>query len=209
MVAKSDPDAKPRRDGMLERRGTWAEVTVGSVLAGPKRADAFEVIASAHGPQIIDEHTLWFRVRNHDGVEHTIQPRPKTNPVTFLLPNDEATLPARTPAADAEAMALLVEKLGARHIATLDRETGEVTAPDYANGEHHSPETPGERSGIIGIDEIEHLEVMHGIDVSGLRGIVEHNDRMIRVAQIHGGLHAPRSTNATHSGVPHRHVSTS
>lgn len=206
MVNPSDPDATPRRDGYLERRGTWGEVTVGSLLAGPKRTDVLEVIDTRAATQIATGYTLWFRVNNIAICEaHTIEPRLKSDPVTFLMKDDDARPPERTPVADAAEIALLVEHLGARHIATLDVATGEVHAPDYASGARHSPETGGQRPGISSIDELEHLEVMHGLDISGLRDLTG-NDRLVAISRAHGPLHGPKASGMPHGGVPHRHV---
>lgn len=203
MVAPSDPDAQPRRDGWLERPGTWGEVTVGSVLGGPRRTAAWEVIAEAHGAQTIDNYTLWFKIRDlSTGTEHPIEPKPKDRRVIFLMRDDDATPPPRALTDDAEAVALLVEHLGAREIATRDETTGEVWCPDYASGEST---TPG--SNYYGIEELEHLRICHGLDTTGLEAMAP-DVALVERAKIHGRLHSPRGQHEPHGGFPHRHNET-
>jgi hypothetical protein len=200
VVKPSDPDAPARRDGYLERRGTWAEVTVGSLIAGEKRTDVWEIIDTANPPQIEYGHTLWFRARNRPtGEVKSIPPHMVKDPVTFLMKDDAEKPPPRTPPADAEQIALLVEKLGAQEIATRNNETGEVTCPSYAQGKS----VGGNR---YGLEEIEHLRICHGIDVSGIQAMPLGKERTIMIAQTHGHLHGPESSKIPHGGFPHRHI---
>jgi hypothetical protein len=197
-VKPSDPEAKPRRDGWVERMGTWADVTVGSLLAGPNRTDVYEVVGLANGPQVIDGYTNWCRVKNTvTGEVWSIEPKPKTTPAKFLMPDDEAAPPPARPVENAEAIALLVQHLGAQEIATRDEQTGEVWCPDYASGK-----SAGDNS--YGIEELEHLRICHGLDISGLESLTG-NAAIVERAKIHGRLHSPRGATEPHGGFPHRH----
>lgn len=188
-----DDDFKERRDGLYEHRGTWDEVTVGTLLATDKRSEAWEVIATAHGPQVQYGYTLWFRVRERTtGEEKSLAPRMKIDRVNILTEQPETlTTPPRTPPSDAEQILLLVESLGATVLATQDNATGEITCPDYASG--HSV---GDNR--YGREEIEHLRIAHNIDAEGMR--VE--DRVT----LHGRAHSPKHPTIGKTGFPHRHV---
>lgn len=198
-------DFQPRRDGWFEHRGTWAEVTVGTVLADPagSRTKAWEVIATAHpsdGKQIEYGDTLWMRVREvTSGEEHTLPPRNKTYPVAILTrdPRDTKT-PDPTPASDSEVIALLVEKLGATHLATRDNVTGEITCPNYAAGGLHEG---AERGGMKA--EMEHLRFAHGVDTTRFEEM-HWDDRIREVTTFHGRLHTNKEPSP--GGFPHRHV---
>lgn len=198
-------DFEPRRDGYFEHVGTWDEVTVGTILTDPEgyRSKAWEVIAQAHpsdGKQIEFGRTLWMRVREvTSGEEHTLPPKMKHASVKILTkdPRDTQT-PDPTPASDSEMLALLVEKLGATHLATRDNVTGEITCPDYASGKTHEG---GTRGGMA--DEMEHLRFAHGVDTTRFEEM--HWDERIReVTSFHGRLHANREPSP--GGFPHRHV---
>jgi hypothetical protein len=191
-VNETAEDFQPRRDGWFEHDGTWGEVTVGTVIGTEKRSQRWEVIATAHGPQVRNGYTLFMRVREQtSGDEHTIQPRMKTARVTILTqdPGDTKTAPPTEPT-DTEAILSLIETLGAVHLATRDDETGEITCPDYAYDY-----TVGMAA------EIEHLRLGHGIDVSQLNGLST-DDFVRRVTELHGNAH----THPDGSGFPHRHV---
>lgn len=204
MVKPSDPDAPPRRDGWLERHGTWAEVTVGSILADHTRTGAWEVIATATAPQIETNCTQWFRVRSlTTGEEASISPRLVTTRATFLFRDNESQPPPRVPAADGEQMAMLVETLGAQEFAVWDAETGEVWCPNYASGRGHDGRMDGFTSVV---DEIEHLAVCHGMDVSGLQALSP-LEQIDAVRTAHGPLHDVKGARVPgRGGFPHRHV---
>lgn len=199
----TDDDFKPRRDGWFEHVGTWGEVTVGTVIASQKRSERWEIIEQRHGQQIDYGHTLWMKAREQTtGAEYVMKPKPKTAMATILTqsPRDTET-PPHTPPADAEAIALLVEKLGAVHLATHDSTTGEVTCPNYGAGYTHEG---GERYGVR--DEMEHLRFAHGIDTTDLEAM-EYNERVKAVTTLHGRAHATKYQAETNQGgFPHRHV---
>ena len=93
-------DFKPRRDGWFEHRGTWEEVTLGTVIASDKRSERWEIIEQAHGVQVEFGHTLWMRAREQTtGAEFTVRPRNKTYAVTILTqdPADRKTAPPTPP----------------------------------------------------------------------------------------------------------------
>lgn len=198
-------DFEPRRDGWFEHKGTWGEVTVGTVLADPTgaRSKAWEVIAMAHpadGKQIEYGDTLWMRVREvTSGQEVTLPPRNKTYAVTILTKDPrDTTTPDQTPASDSEVIALLVEKLGATHLATRDHVTGEITCPDYAAGHTHEGGTKGGMA-----DEMEHLRFAHGVDTKRFEDM-HWDTRIAEVTSHHGRLHMNREPSP--GGFPHRHV---
>ena len=201
MPKPSDPEAQPRRDGFLERVGTWGEVTVGSVIASSlSRTRRWEIIATANPGQIEYGHTLWFRMRDQvTGEEVSVKPRPVSIKVVFLMSSDEEVPPPVTPAHDADQIALLVEKLGAQEIATRDHETGEIHCPDYSG--------PGAAPGGI-VAELEHLRICHGLDTSGLEAITNYTDRDREVITTHGRLHGRNAATIMPGGkgFPHRHV---
>lgn len=196
MVRPSNPNAKPRRDGYLERRGTWGEVTVGSLIAGANRTDVWEIVDSAHPQQVQYAHTLWFKAVNRvTGEVYSVPPRFIKNPVVFLMRDDEETPPPATPAGDAEAVALLAEKLGAMVVATRDHATGEILCPDY----------DGHFVGPRGTDEyMYHLRVCHGMDTSGLETLPP-DELVMKRAQVHEQAHNFHHPEIGKGGFPHRH----
>ena len=193
-------DFEPRRDGWFEHVGTWGEVTVGTVISSRKRSERWEIIETSHGPRVEYGYTLWMRAREQtSGAEFTVQPRPKTGRVKILTqdPADTET-PEYTPPSDSEALALLVEKLGATHLATRDETTGEITCPDYAAGHLHDG---AERGGTKA--EMEHLRFAHGFDTTGFESL-PFDDRLRAVVSAHGRLHGGQDMSP--GGFPHRHV---
>ena len=191
-----DPEAPRRRDGYLERKGTWGEVTVGSLLATSwNRTTRWRIIDIANPPQIGHLETLWMRARDEaSGAEHSIAPRSKNIPVTFLVSEAEEEPPPTTPASDAEQVALLVETLGAKVIATRDSVTGEIHCPDY------------DRSYELDTgDLLMHLRHAHGIDVSGIE-TAPHDEKISTAVTWHGRLHTVDAKNPPGAGFPHRHV---
>lgn len=197
----SNEDDAPRRDGWFEHRGVWDEVRVGTVIAGEKRTQRWEIIDMRHGNQIQDGKTLWMRLRDQvSGEEKTSPPRSKNGPVRILTqsPADTDTGP-RTPPADTDAVRLLVTELGAHQLASVDNETGEVTCPNYGMGYSHED---GVKNGRLYKAELEHLRIAHGIDVTELAALPW--DQLIpELARVHGRLHEPPSKPG---GFPHRHV---
>lgn len=202
MVQKSDPEATPRRDKWLERPGTWAEVTIGSLLAGHKRTDVWEVVDSAHGQQVEYGHTLWFKMVNQTtGEIYPCPPKLLTGSVTFLMADDAEEPPPRTPASDAEKIALLVSELGASLIAERNHETGEITCPDYDGTFGRMTE-----DWKYGKEYLSHLEICHGMDVSGIRAIEDPLERTKEMATIHGRAHLDSYPHIGKGGFPHRHI---
>lgn len=190
-------DARPRKDGWFQHKGTWDEVTVGTVIEGPKPADRWEVIAVSHGQQIQYGYTLWFRVREQTrGVEFTIEPKLKVNPVTILTqdPRDQRTAPP-TPPEDLEAIRLVIDTLDAVHLATIDNVTGEVTCPDYIYRSHI--EGYGDRQKSRGLRE--HLRIAHAMEISDE---ATHDE----MHAVHSQAHNPKWPNIGKGGFPHRHV---
>lgn len=196
MMPTSD-DAPPRKDGWYQHRGTWEEVTVGTVLEGPKVSERWEVIATAHGGPVKYGYTLWIRIREQtSGEEHTIEPRPKTNPVTILTqnPRDRTTAPPTEPT-DTEAIQLLIAELGAEILAHRDERTGEIVCPDYIYRSHIPGH--GQRQKSRGL--VDHLRFAHKLSV---------DDDMDHDAAhaLHSQAHDPRWPNIGKEGFGHRHV---
>lgn len=189
-------DFEPRRDGWFEHAGTWGEVMVGTVIANDRRSQRWEVIATAHGPQVRDGYTLFMRVREQtSGEEHTVQPRMKVAPVTILTKDPLDTVPTGelVEPTDTEAILRIIDTLGAIHIATKDERTGEIVCPNYAYDYS------------IGMSaEIEHLRLAHGVDVSIFNGL-ETDDFVRAVTTTHGQAHRPGRPEGS-AGFPHRHV---
>lgn len=198
-------------DGLVPWGGRAGEIRVGHILQGATKAkkDTWEVIDTRHPNQYDLGRTPWLRVRRL-GTEEVVAIPPKTvrDSVTFMLTPEEfetaerfghAPPRPRTQAADADAVALLVESLGATYLAVRDEATGEIHCPDYAAGAHHTqPWEPG----ILIRDEMEHLRVAHGVDVSGLEKIEDWEEQMSKVLNHHGVLHRDNVA----GGFPHRHV---
>lgn len=191
-------DFAPRRDGWFEHRGTWGEVTVGTVLATEKRSERWEVIETAHGTKPIPYgYTLWFKIREQTtGQVHVVEPKPKYTPVDILTQNPADTqTPEPTEPSDAQAVMLLARELGAEVMASFDAKTGEVTCPDYVYRSHI--EGHGDRQISRGLTE--HLRVAHsvsvddGLDIATLIGL-------------HGQAHNPEWPNIGKGGFSHRHV---
>lgn len=190
-------DAKTRRDGWFQHSGTWEEVTVGTVLEGPKASERWEVIATAHGGPVKYGYTLWFRIREQtSGEEHTIEPRPKTNGVTILTqdPRDKRTAPPTEPT-DTEAIQRLIAELGAEVLASRDNATGEITCPDYIYRSHIPGH--GERQQSRGLRE--HLRIAHNL-------VVDDDATHDAMHATHGQAHDPRWPNIGKDGFGHRHI---
>jgi hypothetical protein len=189
-------DQKPRRDGLIEAKGTWGEVRVGSVLSTNLRSEAWEVIDSRLPDQIEYGHTHWFKIRERNsGREHVVAPKLVTTIAHFLLESPED---ARAPKPDlepsnGEEMALLVETLGAQLLATRDNATGEIHCPDY--------DAPNpERTGIAPL--IEHLRICHDMSVGGILESESSED----IHRIHDQSHSPKFPHVGKGGFSHRHV---
>jgi hypothetical protein len=196
-VKPTSDDFEPRRDGWYEHKGIWDEVTVGTVIGTKKRSEAFEVIATAHGPGIPFGHTLWFKVKNLvSGKETPISPKWRQDPVTILTrdPRDTRT-PDRTHPVDAEAVMLLIQELGAETLASWDAKTGVVTCPDYVYKSH----LEGDGKRRRGLRE--HLEFAHGIETP-----IELDDAWEDLRRL-DAIHAEAHKNPVAGrGFPHRHV---
>lgn len=187
-------DFAPRRDGWFEHKGTWGEVTVGTVIADANsRTRRWEIIDVAHGSEPIEPmKTLWMRAREQTtGAEFTSPPRMKTSKVIILTRDPaDTTTPEHTPPSDTEAVWAVVEGLGAQYMASIDRDTGEITCPDYINDSHIEGEAPIRR-GLL-----EHMRVAHG-------AAVDDSVLLPDAITMHAEMHHP---GATRGGFPHRHV---
>lgn len=186
-------DQAPRRDGLIEAKGTWGEVTVGSLLATRLRTEVWEVIDSRTPDQHEYAHTPWFKIRERgSGVEHAVPPKMVNAKVTFLLHEPDERLPEPTPVSDADEveakMKMLVAELGAVEIYTRDNTTGEIVCPDFP------------------LDTVEHLRVAHDIDVTALLAIEDPQERIGQMHTVHGQAHSVRYPAVGKGGFAHRHV---
>lgn len=185
-----------KKNDLVEVRVPAGEVVIGSIIAGRTKADAWEIVDMAHGDQIEDLHTLWWKAVNlSTGEIVAIPPRSKTALLTVLRESEDAepeTSDARP--SDADAIMLLVEKLGASIIARKDNETGEVTCPSYET--HKGWTDLGHRA-----EYDLHLRLAHNIDVAALDP-----EDVARRVELHGQAHNPRHPEIGKTGFPHRHV---
>lgn len=198
-------------DGLVPWTGRVGDVRVGHILQGDSKAkkDVWEVIDTRNPNQYDLGQTPWLRVRRL-GTEEVVAIPPKIvrAPVTFMLTPEEfdhAEAFGRPPylpkvvLADAAETALLVERLGASLIATRDDETGEIWCPAYATGKRH---TERWEPGILIKDELHHMRIAHGMDVTALEEITDWEDQMNKVIHHHGVAHRDNLP----GGFPHRHV---
>lgn len=191
-------DFEPRRDGLYEHRGTWAEVTVGTLLAvREKRSQVWEVVDIAMGTPVQPGNTLWMRARERTSGElMPLAPRLKTTPVWMLTEHPADTKPLDPVApSDADAIMLLVKELGAETMASRDNETGEIVCPDYIERSH----IPGTGDRQISRGLREHMALAHAHPV-------DENIDLVSLFNIHGQAHDPRWPNIGKGGFPHRHV---
>lgn len=193
----TDDDAQPRRDGWHEHKGTWAEVTVGTVIADANsRMRRWEIIATSHGNAPIPPmKTLWMRAREQaSGEEFTVEPRTKTTRVIILTedPRDTKT-PDYTPPGDTEAVWALVEGLGATLLASRDEATGEITCPDYTYESHLDGD------GRIKLGLLEHMRIAHGHEH------FDQEDDLPSLITLHAQMHHLENPIGK-GGFPHRHV---
>ena len=190
---------KPRRDGWFEHKGTWGEVTVGTVIADPNsRTKRWEIIDVAHGPAPVEPmKTLWMRAREQTtGSEFTSPPRVKNSRVIILTQDPaDTTTPPVTPASDTDAVWALVEGLGATLMASIDTETGEVTCPDYIYDSH----LPDDHEAPIRRGLLEHVRVSHSHDH------FDDADSLAALITLHGQMHDPAYPFGK-TGFSHRHV---
>lgn len=199
-MKETSEDFKPRRDGYFEHGATWGEVTVGTLLAQrDTRKAVWEVIATAHGTEPIPfGQTLWMRLRNvSTGEEITLPPKSKNGTCVVLTtsPLDTETAPP-TPPGDAEAIMLLVEKLGATLLASRDEETGQVACPDYTYESHLTNEA-GRPAILRGL--IEHMRFAHAMSVDDTLAIES-------AITLHGQAHNPQWPNIGKGGFSHVHL---
>lgn len=195
---KPTGDVAPRRDGWFEHEATWDEVRVGTVIGNAqRRSERWEIVEQAMGTPVPYLKTLWMRAREQTtGAEFTVQPRTKTAKV-IILTQDPADTQAgpHVPPADADAVMLLVEELGATLLATRDETTGEIVCPDYVYDSHL-----GEDGAEVGILRglIEHMRFAHGMKADD--GLL-----LVEAITLHGQAHDPES-GVTKGGFPHRHI---
>lgn len=196
-------------DGLVPWRGRAGDIRVGHIIQGDSGAkkDTWEVIDTRNPNQYNLGQTPWFRVRRLGTEEEVaIPPKGHKSLVTFMLTPAELDIAERlghapprpkTRLADADAVALLVEQLGATEIATRDNETGEIWCPDYEAG--HLPEGVHWRDRAQA--RLTHLRIAHGMDVSALEAM-DWEEQMYAVTKHHGAAHRDNLP----GGFPHRHV---
>lgn len=192
----TDDDAQPRRDGWFEHKAQWGEVVLGTTIADvssrTRRWDIVEVSQATHTQY---GHTLWMRAREQtSGEEFTVRPRVKTSSVVILTQDPADTKAGEpSPPSSTDAIMLLVEKLGATHLASRDVKTGEVVCPDYTY-DSHLPSGPAHiRRGLI-----EHMRYCHGMKPADDLGLLD---------AINQHAHAHHvATSGGKGGFPHRHV---
>lgn len=191
---------EPRADGLFPHRGIWDEVTVGTLLAAPRKNEVYQVIATKHPPQVEYGKTLWFRIRNlATGEEMSIPPRRFNETVVILTqtPLGGPTAPPTRPE-DTDAIMAVVEGLGASMLATIDNVTGEVTCPDYIMTSH----IPGLGNMRNSRGLLEHLQIAHGFDPNVLRPTWTYAE----IFKTHNGFHNSRREEYGGGLFPHRHV---
>jgi hypothetical protein len=198
-VNPTDDDFKPRLDGWFEHKGTWGEVTVGTIIADANsRTKRWEIIDTSHGTAPIPPmKTLWMRAREMtSGETFTVEPRTKTTRVIILTqdPADTST-PDYTPPSDTEAVWALVEGLGATLMASRDEATGEITCPDYTYESHLDGD------GAIYRGLLEHMRVAHAWSERAGEAGPNLASAITAHAQMHD-LNNPLGK----GGFPHRHV---
>jgi hypothetical protein len=198
-------------DGLVPWDGRAGDIRVGHIIQGSTKAkrDVWKVIDTRNPHQYDVGRTPWLRVQRL-GTEQIEAVPPKTvrTPVTFMLTPEEfehaamyGSVPAlpKTLLADADEIALLVEKLGATEIVSKDHETGEMWCPNYAYGRRHTAEW---EPGILILDQLHHLQICHGMDITGLEDITDWEQQMLAVINHHGEAHRDNLP----GGFPHRHV---
>lgn len=194
----TNDDFEGRADGWFEHRGTWGEVTVGTVLGNRNHPrQRWEIIDVSMATQVEYGKTLYMRARDQvTGAEFTVTPRPKSVGVIILTrdPRDTET-PPPTPPSNADAVWALVEGLGATIMASRDERTGEITCPNYEAGRHHLEDGPYQLLRA----EREHLRVAHALTIPDDIGVVD-------MTVLHGDAHNPGRPAIGKGGFPHRHT---
>ena len=195
MLPTSD-DAQPRRDGWFEHKAQWGEVVVGTTIADvSSRTRRWDIIEVSQATHVQYGHTLWMRAREQtSGEEFTVRPRVKTSSVVILTQNPADTKTgAITPPSNADAIMLLVEQLGATHLASRDERTGEITCPDYLYDSHIPTSHSHIKRGLI-----EHMRYAHALQVDDEVGLLD---------AINTHAHAHHlATSGGKGGFPHRHT---
>lgn len=187
-------DFMPRRDGWFEHKATWGEVTVGTILADTQtRTKRWEIVDVAMGTPVPFGKTLWMRAREVVTLEErTIQPRAKVSKVIVLTRSPaDTSLGPLAPPSDAEAIMLVVERLGATELASIDTATGEVVCPDYIYESHR----PDDESILPGL--LEHMRIAHNMDPRP-------NSDLVTAIQAHGRAHDENDPIGK-TGFPHTH----
>lgn len=196
-------------DGLVPWRGRAGDIRVGHILQGDSGAkkDVWEVIDTRNPNQYDLGQTPWLRVRRL-GTEEVVAIPPKgaRERVTFMLTPDEFDFaenfgrPPHLPQvmlADAEEVALLVNELGATRIATRDDVTGEIWCPAY----HSGALSEGTHWRDRAREELDHLRLCHGMDVTALEEM-DWEEQMHAFVKHHGQAHRDNLP----GGFPHRHV---
>lgn len=191
--------------GLLPVTGTWGQVRIGSLLQGSKGTndDVWEVVDMRHPAQFDYKTTPWFRIKNlASQAAVSVPPRSSGYPCTFMVPEetvdpdvekpklDPETVGPASPLSDGDAVALLIEKLSARVVATQDHETKVWHCLPY------------EQTFVPRQDYIDHIEVAHGIDLSAIKdGPIED------LVTIHGNAHSKNYNKPATAagGFPHVH----
>lgn len=204
MVARSESASA----GLLPVVGTYEQVRIGSLIQGRKATndDVWEIIDLRHPAQFDHRTSPWFlAVNKATGEQVSIPPKPLGYACTFMVPEgtvdpdvekprlDPSTVGPPSPLSDGDEVALLVEALGARVVATLDHETKIWHCPPYE--EVLSPD-PGRQA------YLDHIEVCHGIDVSAIK-----DGDIADVVTLHGNAHGKNFSKPRGAvgGFPHVH----
>lgn len=162
---------------MIEKPGTWGEVTAGTTLLSPTEAPL--VIVKAEPSQKTGK--VWYRAADAHGHQFTIKPKPSDLPVTLLEVTPE----------EAELVAL--GGLQARHLIDLERE---ARMPERAK-RWNVPPFPSKGRGALDRAK-DHLSWYHGTYTTDIRTLKQ-------AAEAHSEMHDPEAVGGVFMDRPHTH----
>jgi hypothetical protein len=161
---------------MIEKQGTWGEVTEGTTLLSPSAAPLV-IVRTAPGKK----GGLWYLARDHNKREFRIAPKPLTEPVTILETTPE------------EAELVAVHGLGAERLLDLERER---RMPERSQ-QWKVPPFPKKGRGALDRAK-DHLSWYHGTYTTDIRTLKQANEA-------HAEMHDPEAVGGLFMDMPHTH----
>lgn len=162
---------------MIERTGTWSEVTEGTTILSPTEAPLV-IVKTAVSPK---SGKLWYLARDHNKREFNIEPKPSDLAVRILEVTPE------------EAELVAIGGLGAERLLDFEREARmEERAKKWI-----VPAFPKKGRGTLDRAK-DHLSWYHGVYTTDIRTLKQ-------ATEAHAEMHDPESIGGLLMDMPHTH----